>query len=384
MPTYILALPASEVVRLLRAETRTAFGQPELDVCSEKEYVIEEDFDRSAYGIHDGENFDLVSSVAALNIEPRVERDYWVLKVVVERLLGPLEIEAEDAFAPSELTLDAFEKELWTAGRKRITVRLEAETAKAKRHFDRWLADMGARHPPEPRVRQPHDEIAHLAHTRSEQSDMTDDLGKTTKWAYDAREAVGVFRDAAVLEEAVDQLETSGFDRSAISVLATGAGARERTERFYRTVSDIEDRADAPQGAFVSVDSRTEGETAVIGIPFYIGGAAGAFAVVATGGALAPAFAAAIAGGAIGAGLGALLAAAVARHHAARIQQQLKKGGIVLWVNTPNVDAEKRAVAVLERLGAEHVHVHQVQREWSVRDVPLATVQPDPFLEPDG
>ncbi len=212
---------------------------------------------------------------------------------------------------------------------------------------------------------------------------MTIDPTRATKWAYDAREAVGVFRDPATLETAADELEVSGFDRSAVSVLAAGERARERIERFYRTVADLEDRSDVPRQAFASSDSRTEGESLTVGIPVYIGGVAGAFAVAASGGALAPAFAAAIAGGVIGGGLGVLLADAVARHHRAWIQEQLKKGGIVLWVSTPSAEAEKRAVAVLERLGAQHVHIHQIQREWSIRDVPFATVQPDPLLEHD-
>jgi hypothetical protein len=77
MKTYILTLPAAEVVHLLRAETEVAHGAPELDIgAAEKEYVIEEDFDRSAYGIHDGKQFDLVTSITTLTIEPRVESGY--------------------------------------------------------------------------------------------------------------------------------------------------------------------------------------------------------------------------------------------------------------------------------------------------------------------
>ncbi|MDE2165251.1 MAG: hypothetical protein KGJ66_02795 [Alphaproteobacteria bacterium] len=210
---------------------------------------------------------------------------------------------------------------------------------------------------------------------------MTDEPADKTLWAYDAHEAVGVFHDPAALEKAVDELEINGFDRSAISVLTTSAHARERTERFYRTVADIEDRADVPRQGFASSDSRTVGKTAAVGIPLYIGAVVGAFAVVATGGALALAFEAAIAGGAVGAGLGALLAAAVARHHAAWVQEQLTKGGIVLWVNTPSAEAEKRAVTVLERLGARNVRVHHIPREWNIKEIPFAAVQPDPFLE---
>jgi len=70
----------------------------------------------------------------------------------------------------------------------------------------------------------------------------------------------------------------------------------------------------------------------MVGVPLYIGGCAGVIAVAAAVGTLGLAIAAAIAGGAW-AGIGALLAAAIARHHSTSVQEQLKKGGLVLWVS---------------------------------------------------
>ena len=207
---------------------------------------------------------------------------------------------------------------------------------------------------------------------------------KTTNAAthtYRVREAVGVFRDPACLEAAVDELEVSGFDRAAISVLATDEKARGQLDRLYRTIKEVEDSGRVSRAAFVSSDSRVEGEAAAVGIPLYIGGFAGALAVAAAGGALALTIAAAIAGGAVGAGLGALLAASIARHHSAHVQELLENGGLILWVTVSDPDAEKRAIAVLNKMGGHDVHVHEIQREWSFRDIPFAESQPDPFLE---
>lgn len=192
------------------------------------------------------------------------------------------------------------------------------------------------------------------------------------------KEAVGVFRDAKALETAVDELEVSGFDRAAISVLATDVQATQQVERFYRTARDIEDSSRAPHAAFVSRDARTEGEAAVVGLPIYVGGCAGAVAVAAAGGALALAIAAALAGGVAGAGLGAIFATAIARHHAAGVREQVDKGGLVLWVRVPDADAEKRALAILQKAGARDVHVHEIKHEWGA--VPSAMPQADPFL----
>jgi outer membrane lipoprotein SlyB len=370
MKTFILKLPAAEVVHLLRAETEAAYGAPELHIAAEKEYIIEEDFDRSAYGIDDGEDFDLVASIAILTIEPRVESGYWILETVVERALGLLRTSQEDELTRRELTLDEFDAELRAAGRKRVSVRLYVETSDVKQDFDRWLGEMQARHP----WKTPADLV---------QASMTEDMTKTASLTYRAKEAVGVFSDPNALEAAVDELEVSGFDRAAVSVLATDARAKDQVDRFYRTVREVEDSGRVPQAAFVSRDSRTEGEAAAVGIPLYVGGFAGAAAVAAAGGALALALAATIAGAVAGAGLGALLAAAIARRHAARVQVQLKKGGLVLWVSVPQPDAEKRALAVLEKMGAKDVHFHEINREWSLGDLPFAPIQPDPFLEND-
>jgi hypothetical protein len=102
--------------------------------------------------------------------------------------------------------------------------------------------------------------------------------------------------------------------------------------------------------------------------------------VVAAGGALALAVAATIAGAAVGAGLGALLAVAIARHHAADFSEQVRKGGLVLWVSVADAEAEKRAVAVLKQAGASDVHVHEVKGRWILGDAPVVIPQFDPFL----
>lgn len=199
-------------------------------------------------------------------------------------------------------------------------------------------------------------------------------------WTYRAKEAVGVFADANALEAAVQELEIAGFDRASISVLAGEGKVRERIGHLYSSVADAADDPRAPRAAFVSRDSRVEGEAAAVGIPFQIGGFAGAAAVVAGGGTLAAAIAATILGGAVGGGLGALLALAVARKHAESVREQVEQGGLVLWINTPDEAAENRALAILRKCGAGSVHLHAIDRQWGPGDRPLAEAQLDPLL----
>jgi len=196
---------------------------------------------------------------------------------------------------------------------------------------------------------------------------------------YRSRETVGVFSDEETLETAVDELNVAGFRDAAISVLATGE-TKGGLSRIFRNVTEIEDSAEARQTEFVSSDSRVEGTAALIGVPLYIGGAAGVWAVSAAGGSLAFALASAAALGGIGAGLGAILALALHTRHAQRIREQLKLGGLVLWVSTPTAESERRAAEILRNVGARDVHVHEVQREWSSGSMPLTHGPYDPFV----
>ncbi len=147
MKAFILALSALEIVHLLQAERITAGGQPELHVICEKDFIIEENFDHSLYGIKEEAWLDLVTSIATLTIEPRRESGYWILSVTVERALGLVQTVDEGEMTPRQLTLDEFENELRSARRKEITVQLDVQTPEIKEDFDSWLADMRSRHP---------------------------------------------------------------------------------------------------------------------------------------------------------------------------------------------------------------------------------------------
>jgi hypothetical protein len=197
---------------------------------------------------------------------------------------------------------------------------------------------------------------------------------------YSAREAVGVFSDFDALEAAIDELEVSGFDRAAVSVLASDKKVKERMDNLYPNIVEIEDDRRAPGAAFSEKDSRIEGEAAAVGIPFYIGCVAAAAVAAGTGGLAVPTIGTIIIGAAAGGGLGALLAGAIARHHSESVSKQLSRGGTVVWVSVRDENAEKRAGQILTKAGARDVHVHEIQREWTLKDRPLSEGQPDPLL----
>jgi hypothetical protein len=203
----------------------------------------------------------------------------------------------------------------------------------------------------------------------------------TGNYGYSVREAVGVFSDPEALERAVDELQVSGFDRAALSVLASEGTIKDRVGHLYRNIAEIADDRHVPQRAFLDTDSRVEGAAAAIGIPGYIGSVAGAgVTAVGFGAATAATVAGAVVGGVVGAGLGALLAGAMIRRHLHEVSEQLAEGGSVLWVSLRDDETERRALDILTNAGGRDAHVHEFEREWTLKDRPLSDVQFDPFL----
>ena len=192
---------------------------------------------------------------------------------------------------------------------------------------------------------------------------------------YRAREAIGVFSSLEQLESAVDQLEISGFDRAAISVLGPDRKVKKRLGCLDPEITTVADDGRTPQAAFASRDSWVEGEAAILGMPLYAGGIAGA--VAASSGALAATIAATLAGGAAGVGIERFSVALLARQRAARAAKQLAQGEFILWVCVWNDDSEARALRTLAAAGAGEVHAHDIEREWTVSERPLAEAQPD-------
>ena len=146
MEEFILDISGWEIVRWIREERSEAGGYLDFYEEAGVEYTIEEDFDRRAYGIHDGKNYDLVTFRAVLDIEPRVERDYWMLQVAVAEVLGPRLRSEEPPLKTRELTVDEFADEFLALGEATVTVYVDTETPEAKAHFDAWFAAMKSKH----------------------------------------------------------------------------------------------------------------------------------------------------------------------------------------------------------------------------------------------
>jgi hypothetical protein len=174
------------------------------------------------------------------------------------------------------------------------------------------------------------------------------------------REAVGVFDTADALQETIDELQTSGFDRADISLMAGERAVEEKLGHAYQKASDVEDDDDVPRGAYISPESIGEAQGALVGGLGYIGAIGAAGLIVASGGTMAAALAAAAIAGGGGGLVGALFARLIGEHHAQYLQEQLDRGGILLWVRTRDGAHEKSAVDILTKHSGRDVHVHGV------------------------
>jgi outer membrane lipoprotein SlyB len=208
--------------------------------------------------------------------------------------------------------------------------------------------------------------------------DTQGNVGPTTT----IREAVGVFHDPDSLQEAIDELLSSGFDRAELSLLAGEHAVEEKLGHRYRKAAEFEDDPRVPRTAYVSLESIGDAEGGLIGGLMYVGAVVAGGAVVASGGTLAGAFLAAAMAGSAGGLFGSALAKLIDYHHADYLQRQLDKGGLLLWVRTRDLEHEQRAKRILERHSGEDVHVHELSAETYLAASPQAGDLERALLDP--
>ena len=173
------------------------------------------------------------------------------------------------------------------------------------------------------------------------------------------REVIGIFHTSAELQAAIDELLSAGFDRAELSFLASANAVEEKLGHAYQKVSDIADDPRIPRSAYVSTEAIGDAQGGLIGGLVYVGALVAAGAVVVSDGSLAAAFAAAAVSGGAGGYIGSLLGRVLGHHHANHLQEQIDKGGLLLWVHARDADHEARSIAILRTHCGGNVHVHE-------------------------
>jgi len=206
-------------------------------------------------------------------------------------------------------------------------------------------------------------------------------MSESTANKYTVREVVAVFHDARNLEAAAEELVNAGFAQERLSVIGEHEAVAKKLGNHFEPIEVMEDDPRVPQRAFILKPDRAAAESVAIGLPLYIGAMSGALMVVASGGALAMVLLGAAAGGAVGGGLGGVLAEAIGKTHADRLEASIRDGGILFWVAVTNTSEESRAAEILKNAGGADVHAQEIERDWAEQENPFENWNPDPFLD---
>jgi hypothetical protein len=174
-------------------------------------------------------------------------------------------------------------------------------------------------------------------------------------------EAVGVFDTVEALQAAFYDLRSVGFHHSDISLLGGKEVLEEKLGKAYWQASEIEDDPRAPRAHFVSEEAIGELEGAIAGGFFFVGSYIAMAALLTPASTLAASIAAIAIGGGPTAVLGTLLARRVGQHHKDYYADQIRHGGILMWVRCRDKEHEALATRILEGHSGRDVHVH----DWS-------------------
>lgn len=196
---------------------------------------------------------------------------------------------------------------------------------------------------------------------------------------YRVREVVGVFDSYDELEDAVEDLEIAGFDRSQVNLLVHEDTVREKLGDRV-DIRKLEDDPEAPVENPVDRHEVAEGKAALTAGTALLGSFVALGLVVTAEISIPIAILAAAIGGGAGGTIGGLLAKYLGDLRAREIEEQIRAGGLLLWVQVRDAEQERKAIEILQKHGAKDVHAHEIEREWGDEQVPLAKSQPDPFL----
>lgn len=172
------------------------------------------------------------------------------------------------------------------------------------------------------------------------------------------REVVGVFHDAGSLEKTAEDLMSAGFDRACLSLLGNSEAVKAAFGGRLVPLKELEDDPRTPRIEYVDQETAAVGQGALISGLAYLGAAAATGGVLLSGGTLLPALLLGGAGALGGGALGATLAARLRSDVRSKIDGEVGRGGLLLWVRTQDEAENERAMEVMRRNGGGDVHAH--------------------------
>ena len=166
------------------------------------------------------------------------------------------------------------------------------------------------------------------------------------------RSVVGIFRDVAAFERMLGDLLKAGFDPSSISVLGNHQAIVDHFGQFPR-LEEITDAVDTPREALdteVSLHKAIEFIASTFAVISEVSVATAAYAV---GG---PVGVAAASANLTDATVDSVLSGYVDDTYHRLFQENVRDGGMICWVQTPDDDAAALATQMLTASGGQHIH----------------------------
>jgi hypothetical protein len=163
-------------------------------------------------------------------------------------------------------------------------------------------------------------------------------------------EIVGIFSNIEELDQAVDELFVHGFDSSSLSVLANEESMGKQLKK--QKVDMLADNSKVPRSAFFAEENFSLECGAIISVISYIGAMV---AVFANAKGLPFIFTFIIAG--VISIFSIILAYIVGKRHKTYIEQQLQKGGLLLWVQLKKESQKTIVIKIFKKNNARKIHL---------------------------
>jgi hypothetical protein len=198
------------------------------------------------------------------------------------------------------------------------------------------------------------------------------------------REVTGVFHSREAVDDAVDALLVAGFDRADIDVLDSIDEVQRRLGHIFVSPDELPDVPGLPRREVVKPEDFAVTAAMTTAVAGFGTAAFAAFVVMASGNGIFPTAVAALIAAVVGGGIGFwLVSRYFDRNRAASLEPAAEARGFVLWVRPRSPEFEATALRILRRFGGEAVRVHETEIERRIDDIPLASLEPDPWLGPE-
>ena len=201
------------------------------------------------------------------------------------------------------------------------------------------------------------------------------------------REVTGVFHSRKALDDAAQDLLSSGFDRADIDVSASPDEQQRRLNYQAIPAADLADIPAAARRPYVGGDDRLGLEVVTASVVGCVVALVVAFYLVSREMTPPSVILVSVLSGIVA-------AAAVIRPLRRVMQRDRARGlepvaeweGLLIWVRVQSPEKEALAQEILLRHGGEAVHIHEIDVAKTADDLPLHSLRPDPWLgnEPLG